>query len=378
MQRSNRRIRVCIGNVSPWQRSILENRFDSDERYLLLGEPTVDKPFQAIAENVDLRLVGFNAAKRNDSALFSSLLESSASIPTIALMATSPKETLSELPRQIKDRVLIPTDLNDRVQSVAHFLLALETAMEHAMPKAMDSEKPQKKKNSPNSKTINAKQNPESASPVSDKPVKKSRPRIKAPDALPTVLVIGSSTGGPKALQILLQSLPADIHVPIVVAQHMPSTFTKSLAKQLDQNTHLCVEEAQDKDVLKPGHVYIAPGDRHLRLKRKSPNEVNVQISDEKPVNFCRPSVDVLFRSAALEYGSRCIAVVLTGMGMDGFAGSTVLSECGASIVVQDEETSVVWGMPGNIAAAGLANHVLGIEEIGGILTNMLSSKCPI
>lgn len=189
---------------------------------------------------------------------------------------------------------------------------------------------------------------------------------------LPKVLLVGSSTGGPKALNTLLRAMPNNIGVPVVIAQHMPATFTKSLAKQLNQHTALTVKEAQDGEILREGHVYIAPGDRHLLLKRDNPRVVRLQINDKDPVNFCRPSVDLLFESAAIGYGSRCIAVVLTGMGTDGLAGCASLSERGASIIVQDEASSVVWGMPGNIVGAGLADHVLGIEELGGVLASML------
>jgi two-component system chemotaxis response regulator CheB len=177
------------------------------------------------------------------------------------------------------------------------------------------------------------------------------------------ILAIGSSTGGPDALTKVLQALPADLPVPIVVTQHMPPVFTKMFAERLDRSTSLHVVEAGDGMELAPGTVYIAPGDRHLVLQRRSTATLT-QLSGAPPENSCRPAVDVMFRSVAALYGASAFATVLTGMGYDGRGGSKVLREAGAEILAQDEASSVVWGMPGAVVGAGLADEILPLDRI--------------
>jgi len=177
------------------------------------------------------------------------------------------------------------------------------------------------------------------------------------------VIAIGCSTGGPDALAQVLAALPGTLPVPVVVVQHMPPVFTKMFAERLDRTSALSVTEAVDGSALQRGTVYIAPGDIHLELIR-SGGAVLTKLRSTPPENFCRPAVDVLFRSVAQVYGGHVLAVVLTGMGSDGKLGCTPLAAAGAEIVVQDEATSVVWGMPGSVAQAGLANSVLPLSEI--------------
>lgn len=181
------------------------------------------------------------------------------------------------------------------------------------------------------------------------------------------LIAIGSSTGGPDALTKVLMSLPTDLPVPIVVTQHMPPVFTKMFAERLDRNTPLTVVEAADGMGLAPGTVYIAPGDRHLVLHRRGPSTVT-QLSEAPPENSCRPAVDVMFRSVAAVYGGSVLAAVLTGMGQDGRGGAKVLRDAGAEILAQDEHSSVVWGMPGAVVGAGLADEVLPLDQIAGCL----------
>lgn len=183
----------------------------------------------------------------------------------------------------------------------------------------------------------------------------------------PEVLLIGCSTGGPDALSRVLEDLPATLPAPVLVVQHMPPLFTAMLAERLDRVSPLTVREAQDGDVVTPGEVLVAPGGRHLVLQR-SAGVVRAVLDDGPMENFCRPAVDTMFRSAAQIYGGNAVVLVLTGMGQDGLVGSRLLSEKGARIVVQDEDTSVVWGMPGSIAGAGLAHEVLPLDAIAGKL----------
>jgi two-component system chemotaxis response regulator CheB len=196
--------------------------------------------------------------------------------------------------------------------------------------------------------------------------------RVAPPaSARPEVLLIGCSTGGPDALSRVLEELPDTLSVPVLVVQHMPPLFTAMFAERLDRVAPMPVREACDGDVVTPGEVLVAPGGHHL-VVAKSAGVVRAVIDDGPPENFCRPAVDTLFRSAAEVYGGRAIALVLTGMGHDGLAGCELLAEKGARIVVQDEQSSVVWGMPGAIAGAGLAHEVLPLDAIAGKLAAAL------
>jgi two-component system chemotaxis response regulator CheB len=185
------------------------------------------------------------------------------------------------------------------------------------------------------------------------------------------ILAIGSSTGGPDALAAIVRELPADLPAPIVIVQHMPPIFTRVFAQRLDRVSKLSVVEGQSGMRLEPGLVVVAPGDAHLLVVEVG-GVARVATNQEARQNGCRPAVDVLFRSAATVFGGRVLACVLTGMGQDGLRGSERLRAGGAEIVVQDEPTSVVWGMPGAIAAAGLADRILPLPAIAADLTHAL------
>ncbi len=182
------------------------------------------------------------------------------------------------------------------------------------------------------------------------------------------LLAVGVSTGGPNALTTLFQSIPADFPVPIVIVQHMPKLFTHYLAERLNALSPLSVAEAQGEELLRPGMVRIAPGDFHL-VVGATPRGWVTRLHQLPPENSCRPAVDVLFHSVAETVGSAAVGVVLTGMGQDGLRGSRAIRAAGGRMVVQDEPTSVVWGMPGAVAQAGLANYILPLQQIGPRLT---------
>ncbi|MBL7254612.1 protein-glutamate methylesterase/protein-glutamine glutaminase [Paractinoplanes lichenicola] len=198
-------------------------------------------------------------------------------------------------------------------------------------------------------------------------------PRRSAPGGRIDILAIGSSTGGPDALTKVLQGIPADIPVPIVITQHMPPVFTKMFAERLDRSTPLRVVEAGDGMELAPGWAYIAPGDHHLVFHRRGTATLT-QLSGAPPENSCRPAVDVMFRSVAALYGASTYAAVLTGMGHDGRGGAKVLRDAGAEVLAQDEATSVVWGMPGAVVGAGLADEILPLDRIAAHLVNRVKS----
>lgn len=177
------------------------------------------------------------------------------------------------------------------------------------------------------------------------------------------VVALGVSTGGPEALVKLVPQLPADLPVPVLAVQHMPPIFTKMLADRLDGASSIRVKEAAFGDRPVPGGMWIAPGDFHLAVAAGDGGFV-LGINQLPRENSCRPAVDVLFRSVAETYGPHALAVVLTGMGQDGLRGCEAIRQAGGQVIVQDEATSVVWGMPGFVARAGLANAVLPLGEI--------------
>jgi two-component system chemotaxis response regulator CheB len=187
-------------------------------------------------------------------------------------------------------------------------------------------------------------------------------------------IVVGSSTGGPEALSRVISSLQEPLPVPVLVTQHMPPVFTKQLAARLDRLSPNTVVEATDRMTMRPGHIYIAPGDYHMEFKRVGVSHTII-LTQGPPVNFCRPSVDVMFRSALESFGSELLTVVLTGMGSDGKAGTGAIVEAGGTAIVQDEETSVVWGMPGATATAGFAHRILPLDEIGPSIWTILSAS---
>ena len=177
------------------------------------------------------------------------------------------------------------------------------------------------------------------------------------------IIAIGVSTGGPNALSEIFPRFPADLPCPIVVVQHMPPIFTRLLAQRLQSRSHIRVEEARQGTPIEPGKAVIAAGGFHLVLKQ-SGGKIVAALDESPPVNSCRPAVDVLFASVAAIYGSRALGVILTGMGQDGLSGVKQIKAKGASVIAQDKATSVVWGMPGFVAQAGLADVVAPIDEI--------------
>lgn len=180
----------------------------------------------------------------------------------------------------------------------------------------------------------------------------------------PKVLVIGSSTGGPQALMNFFKQFTRKPAVPILITQHMPATFTAILADHLGQTTGWVCQEAKDGMALAPGQIYVAPGGKHMEVAGAD-DDIKVRLTDDPPENFCKPAVDPLFRSVTSVYGEYVLAVVLTGMGHDGLKGARALTREGGTVLAQDEASSVVWGMPGAVATAGLCTEVLPIEQLG-------------
>ncbi len=177
------------------------------------------------------------------------------------------------------------------------------------------------------------------------------------------ILAIGTSTGGPNALAEVIPRLPQSFPVPVVVVQHMPPLFTRLLAERLSSRSHIPVREAEAGSALAPGQVWIARGDYHMIVARKGFQTV-LELNQGPPENSCRPAVDVLFRSVAQTYGPNVLAVVMTGMGSDGARGAAHICEAGGEVLVQDEASSVVWGMPGAVVDSQCANKICPLSEI--------------
>lgn len=180
---------------------------------------------------------------------------------------------------------------------------------------------------------------------------------------------IAISTGGPGALIEVVATLSPSLPVPIFLTQHMPPLFTKYLAERLTAKGALPAHEATEGMTVRPGNIYIAPGDFHLELAR-SGSDVVIHLSQTPPENSCRPSADVMFRSMATVYGSQVLALVMTGMGQDGRRGCEVIKAQGGTVVVQDEATSLVWGMPKAVAAAGLHNAMVPLSEVARLINH--------
>ena len=203
----------------------------------------------------------------------------------------------------------------------------------------------------------------------------------------PGVVAIAASTGGPAALDVVLPALPAGFPLPVLVVQHMPELFTALLAERLNRGCRLKVREAEEGAPVSAGTIFIARGNWHLEvvavanlLRSDWPDRSCLpsvlHLTQQQPENHCRPSANVLFRSVAAVYGGRVLGVVLTGMGSDGLAGCRILRNAGSLVLAQDEATSTVWGMPGAVAAAGLANRVLPLSAIGPEIVRLAGGNC--
>ena len=184
-----------------------------------------------------------------------------------------------------------------------------------------------------------------------------------------THILIGCSTGGPKALTELLPNLTNQTDLPVLIVQHMPQGFTRSLAENLDRRCSATVIEASDGMMIEKNHVYIAPGGKHLVMRKNVTGSLVCGTNEGPTENGCRPAVDVLFRSAGSFIGESTLAVILTGMGEDGFRGLRTLKRQGAMGIAQDEESSVVWGMPGSAVSAGVVDKVVSLQEMAGVIS---------
>ena len=188
------------------------------------------------------------------------------------------------------------------------------------------------------------------------------------------IVCIGTSTGGPNALAEVFKQFPADFPVPIVIVQHMPPMFTALLAERLTATSPVKFQEGRPGQVIAPGNGYIAPGGKHMEVKREGLRTI-LQLHEGPPENSCRPAVDVLFRSVVAAYGPAALGVILTGMGQDGLRGCQHLREQNGQVIAQDEKSSVVWGMPGCVVQAGLADSVVPLDRVCNEITRRVKDS---
>ena len=192
----------------------------------------------------------------------------------------------------------------------------------------------------------------------------------------PEALVIGSSTGGPQALAEVLKGVQGKFKQPIFIAQHMPPLFTKSLAAHIERSSGMPTKEGEDGEVVKGGHIYVAPGDFHMEVVSRGANKV-IKLTKSPPENFCRPSVNPLLRSVAMAYHGNALCAMLTGLGADGSQGAKNFTDAGGTIIAQDKATSVVWGMPGAVAEAGFCSAVMPLKSIQNALDKIANALNP-
>jgi two-component system chemotaxis response regulator CheB len=185
-------------------------------------------------------------------------------------------------------------------------------------------------------------------------------------------VVVAVSTGGPTALAVVLAGLPAELSVPVLIVQHMPPLFTRTLAERLDRGSAVSVVQADDGEEVVAGRVYIAPGGHHMALSRSN-GKVNIVVHDGPAENACRPAADVLFRAAVDVYGADILAVVMTGMGHDGLAGAKAVRDAGGMVIAQSESSSVIASMPAAVANAGLADAVVSLSDLSDVLVRCVS-----
>ena len=208
---------------------------------------------------------------------------------------------------------------------------------------------------------------PQRPSPAPARQIVLRREPIQRPD----LIAIGSSTGGPQALFKLFGDLSGHVPQPILITQHMPATFTSLLAGHISRASSADCTEAKEGEVIVPGHVYLAPGDYHMLAEPTESGNV-IRLSKDERENYCRPSVDPMLRSLAAIYGPRLLVLILTGMGSDGCKGGEAVVAAGGSVIAQDEATSVVWGMPGAVASAGVCSAVLALSDIAPFVRKLV------
>ena len=358
------KIRVLIVDDSIVIRRILSDELSKDPELEVVGTAATGKIGLAKIEQVnpDVVTMDIEMPEMDGLTAVSEIRKTHHRLPIImfsTLSQRAARETLEALSRGANDYVTKPANVGSAA-------LAMQRVREELIPKIKSLCLRQGSSQAPSSPTT-VKATSQPVAPISPSPGTQSV----------DILAIGVSTGGPNALAEVFPAFPADFPIPIVIVQHMPPIFTKCLAERLTAKSAIAVHEGQVGEKLLAGHAWIAPGDYHMTLQRTT-EDVQLAMNQDPPENSCRPAVDVLFRSVAEIYGNRMLAVILTGMGQDGLRGCELVREQGGQILVQDEASSVVWGMPGAVVQAGIADKILPLKQIASeIITRARVGRVP-
>jgi two-component system, chemotaxis family, protein-glutamate methylesterase/glutaminase len=349
------KIRVLLVDDSAVMRTLLRMVLEPQPRVEIVAAASSGREGLAAFErlNPSLVLLDIEMPGMNGLEVLSSLRQRDRRVPVImcsTLTSRGARITIEALARGATDYVTKPGAQNGVRQGV-------ETLTRELLPKILALF-------------------PTEAKPPAQPAPPAPAPRVALPPSsthVPRVVVIGVSTGGPAALELLLPKIPAGFPLPILIVQHMPRLFTGLLAERLNSLCPLRVREASPDARSEPGVIDIARGDWHLELTR----DMRLALHQNPPENFCRPSVDVLFRSAAQACSARVLGVILTGMGSDGLQGARAIRAAGGTVFAQDAASSVVWGMPGAVTNAGLANKVLPLDAIASEILRMVAAPIP-
>ena len=370
-----RTLRILAADDSAVMRGIMRNLFAAHAEDRLSELPAMElcgvardgvECLEAVKElKPDVLVLDLKMPRLNGLEVLERLRRENASLPVIMCSAHTEhgaRSTLEALARGASDYVMKPS-------SQRNFAEALQSLSMQLLPKIAALA------------TGGARRGQETGERVGDGFRASSAGGRSRSSAPVEVIVIGLSTGGPSALENLLPKLPQNFAVPILIVQHMPKLFTGALAERLDKCCALRVEEAYDDAVIRPGMVWLAPGDVHMEVapRRTMPGDreglrsSRIRLHQREPLNHCRPSVDYLFHSAARVYGAGTLALMMTGMGADGLEGARVIHQRGGMVLAQDEATSAVWGMPGRVSEAGIASATLPLWALAGELEQRVS-----
>jgi two-component system chemotaxis response regulator CheB len=359
---SPRRIRILIVDDSAVMRSLLRTVLSSETGYDVIGTASDGNSALAAVDALrpDLILLDVEMPVMDGLATLRKLRERGHKIPVImcsSLTQRGARVTIEALANGASDYVAKPSGQSGPAE-------ASRTLARELLPKIA---------------ALTASAAPQPVIPIPTR-AQQSVPACiplanEAISSVPTVVAIGVSTGGPAALDVVLPALPENFSLPVLVVQHMPELFTRLLAERLNERCRMAVREAGENNPVVPGTIYIARGNWHLEVTgpARHGQPATLHLTQAPAENHCRPAVDVLFRSAAAVYGSGVLAVVLTGMGSDGLASARIVRTRGGTVLAQDQATSAIWGMPGAVARAGLAQRILPVQAIAPEIVRLAS-----
>jgi two-component system chemotaxis response regulator CheB len=378
MGRDGRRpLRVLAADDSAVMRGVLRTVFQLHASQGDISLPRMElcglvrdgiEALEAVKElSPDVLLLDLEMPRLNGLQVLAQLRILAPGLPVIMCSAHTERgarSTLDALSHGAKDYVMKPGQQKD-------FAAALDSLMEQLLPKIAALSGWNQSRTLPRDPLSGAL--PERLESDRRHPRPSSQPEPAQPVG---IIVIGVSTGGPSALELMLPMLPRDFPVPIMIVQHMPRIFTGALAERLHRMCRLPVEQARDGAAVEAGSIWLSPGDAHMEIAAgmTSRSGTSVKLHQGPPLNSCKPSVDYLFRSAAALYGAGALGLVMTGMGSDGLDGSRAIREAGGAVLAQDEASCAVWGMPGRVVREGVASAIVALDALAATLVDRVRS----